>query len=311
MNYPVWDVAFGAGLLIASVAILHVFVSHFAVGGGLFLVLTERRARRNNDAALLGWLKAHTKFFVLVTVVFGAISGVGIWFTIGLISPTATSNLIHVYVWGWAIEWVFFFVEITAALLYLYGWDKLEPRLHEWYGWIYFIAAFCSMVVINGIITFMLTSGSWVKNHEFWKGFFNPTYFPSLAFRTAIALALAGIYALITASVQKDAALKARMVRWSALWIVPSPGGSAGAGMVVHPLDSRRCVGQRPRPDAHRHAFRRARRDSAGRDVCAGAADAGPAGADAPGFQPAGRAGRARARWVRSSSSARPSASLM
>ncbi len=222
MNYPVWDVAFGAGLLIAIVAILHVFVSHFAVGGGLFLVVTEHRARRRNDAALLGWLKKHTKFFVLVTVVFGAISGVGIWFTIGLISPTATSNLIHAYVWGWAIEWVFFFIEITAALLYLYGWDKLEPRLHLWYGWIYFIAAYLSLVIINGIITFMLTSGSWIRNHQFWKGFFNPTYFPSLAFRTAIALALAGIYALITASVQKDSALKARIVRWSAWWIVPS-----------------------------------------------------------------------------------------
>jgi mono/diheme cytochrome c family protein len=222
MNYPVWEVAFGAGLLIAAVAILHVFVSHFAVGGGLFLVVTERRARRNNDLALLGWLKAHTKFFVLVTVVFGAISGVGIWFTIGLIGPTATSNLIHAYVWGWAIEWVFFFVEITAALLYLYGWDKLEARIHEWFGWIYFIAAFASMMIINGIITFMLTSGSWVKTHQFWQGFFNPTYFPSLAFRFAIALALAGIYALITASVQKDAALKVRLVRWSAWWIVPA-----------------------------------------------------------------------------------------
>ena len=222
MNYPVWDVAFGAGLLIAVVAILHVFVSHFAVGGGLFLVLTERKARRKNDAALLNWVKAHTKFFVLVTVVFGVISGVGIWFTIGLISPTATSDLIHIYVWGWAIEWVFFFLEITAALLYLYGWDKLEPRLHMWFGWIYFIAAYMSLVIINGIITFMLTSGSWTKNHEFWKGFFNPTYFPSLAFRTAIALALAGVYALITASVQKDAALKGRLVRWGALWTVPA-----------------------------------------------------------------------------------------
>ncbi len=222
MNYPVWDVAFGAGLLIALVAILHVFVSHFAVGGGLFLVVTEHKARRNNDTALLGWLKRHSKFFVLVTVVFGAISGVGIWFTIGLIGPTATSNLIHAYVWGWAIEWVFFFTEITAALLYLYGWDKLEPRLHLWYGWIYFIAAYLSLVIINGIIAFMLTSGSWIRNHQFWRGFFNPTYFPSLAFRTAIALALAGIYALITASVEKDSILKARIVRWSAWWIVPS-----------------------------------------------------------------------------------------
>ncbi len=222
MNYPVWDVTFGAGLLMAMVAILHVFVSHFAVGGGLFLVITERRARRNNDVALLGWLKAHTRFFVLVTVVFGAISGVGIWFTIGLIAPTATSNLIHAYVWGWAIEWVFFFVEITAALLYYYGWEKLEARLHEWYGWVYFIAAFASMVIINGIITFMLTSGTWTKNHQFWKGFFNPTCFPSLAFRFAVALALAGIYALITASLQKDALLKGRLVRWSVCWIAPS-----------------------------------------------------------------------------------------
>ena len=210
MNYPVWDVTFGAGLLIALVSILHVFVSHFAVGGGLFLVLTERRALRQGDNGVLSWLRTHTKFFVLVTVVFGAISGVGIWFTIGLIHPSATSSLIHAYVWGWAIEWVFFFLEITAALLYLYGWDKLEPRLHLWYGWIYFIAAFASMVIINGIITFMLTSGKWVETHAFWTGFFNPTYFPSLAVRTAIALALAGIYALVTASRIEDAALKAQ-----------------------------------------------------------------------------------------------------
>ena len=230
MNYPVWNVAFGAGLLMAVLSILHVFVSHFAVGGGLFLVLTERKARRSQDSALLDWLKSHTKFFVLVTVVFGVVSGVGIWFTIGLISPTATSNLIHAYVWGWAIEWVFFFVEITAALLYLYGWEKLEPKLHEWYGWIYFISAFASMVIINGILTFMLTSGTWVANHQFWSGFFNPTYFPSLFFRFAIALALAGVYALITASMLTDAVLKARIVRWSALWIVPSLAVLPGLG---------------------------------------------------------------------------------
>ncbi len=93
MNYPVWDVAFGAGLPIAAVSILHVFVSHFAVGGGLFLVLTEKRDYRTSDGELLKWLKSHTKFFVLVTVVFGAVSGVGIWFTIGLINPSATSSL--------------------------------------------------------------------------------------------------------------------------------------------------------------------------------------------------------------------------
>ena len=50
MNYPVWDIP-ASGLLIAVIAILHVFVSHFAVGGGLYLVLVERKARRDGDDA--------------------------------------------------------------------------------------------------------------------------------------------------------------------------------------------------------------------------------------------------------------------
>ncbi len=33
MNFPIWEVP-AAGLLIAGVAIIHVFISHFAVGVG-------------------------------------------------------------------------------------------------------------------------------------------------------------------------------------------------------------------------------------------------------------------------------------
>src|SRR5271166_3703097 len=104
MNYPVWQLAFTGGLLIAAIAVLHVFVSHFAVGGGAYLVLTERRAYSSNDSELLGYVRHHSKFFALLTLVFGAVTGVGIWFTIGLVSPEATSSLIHTFVWGWAID---------------------------------------------------------------------------------------------------------------------------------------------------------------------------------------------------------------
>lgn len=90
MNYPVWEVGFGAALLLALVSILHAFVSHFAVGGGLFLVVTEHRARRRGGSGVLGRLRAHTKFCVLVTVVYGAISGVG-----GLVHHRADPSLGH------------------------------------------------------------------------------------------------------------------------------------------------------------------------------------------------------------------------
>lgn len=220
MNYPVWELAMGGGVLIAIVSILHVFVSHFAVGGGLWLVWTEIRSRRTGDDRLRDSVKHHSRFFLLLTLVFGAISGVGIWFTIALVSPQAISNLVHAYVWGWAMEWVFFFVEIGAALVYYYGWERLDRRTHEIMGWIYFIAAFMSLVIINGIITFMLTPGGWLENHGFWTGFFNPTYFPATAIRTFGSFAIAGIFTLLTATWLARDEFRARLVRWNALWVI-------------------------------------------------------------------------------------------
>ncbi len=218
MNYPVWELSMGAGILMAWVSILHVFVSHFAVGGGLWLVVTEMRARRTGDDRLLDFVKSHSRFFMLLTLVFGAISGVGIWTTIGLISPHGTSALIHGYVWGWAMEWVFFFLEIGAALVYYYGWKRLDARTHLAMGWIYFIAAFMSLVIINGIVTFMLTPGGWLENHEFWTGFFNPTYWPSAVIRTFMGLAIAGMFTLMTAAGLPRDAFRTRVIRWNAAW---------------------------------------------------------------------------------------------
>ena len=221
MNYPLWDLA-APGLLIAFIAVVHVFVSHFAVGGGLFLVLTEWKARRQQDGELLDWLRRHSRFFILLTLVFGAVTGVGIWFTIGLIHPAATSSLINTFVWGWAIEWCFFLIEIAAAIVYFYGWDRFSPRLHMTIGWIYFVAAWASLVVINGILTFMLTPGSWLETHSFWQGYFNPTYWPSLVIRTLGAVGLAGVYALFTASWLASPGLARRLSRYAALgWVLP------------------------------------------------------------------------------------------
>ena len=229
MNFPVWDVPLiGGGMLIGIVAILHVYVAHFAIGGGLFLVWTEARAARAGDEALLAYVRRHSSFFILLVLVFGAVSGVGIWWTIGSVHPAATSALIHTFVWAWAIEWVFFFVEIAAAFVYYYGWDRLDRRTHLTIGWIYFVAAWLSLFVINGILAFMLTPGQWLATGRFSDAFFNPTMLPSAVVRTASALALAGLYALLTASVIVDEDLRHRVTRYSAGWVL--------AGAAILPL---------------------------------------------------------------------------
>ncbi|MBI1975994.1 MAG: cytochrome ubiquinol oxidase subunit I [Candidatus Omnitrophica bacterium] len=221
MNYPFWEVPMiGGGLVIAIISILHVFVSHFAIGGGLFLALTERKAILKNDVSLLEYVKNHSRFFLLLTVVFGAVSGVGIWFSIGLVHPAGTSALIHNFVWGWAIEFTFFLVEIAAILIYYGTWGRVNRLLHNKIGWIYFISSYMSLVVINGILSFMLTPGRWLSTGNFWDAFFNPTYFPSLLIRTAVCIALAGLYAQLTGCWQSDSRLKAKIVRYSSKWLM-------------------------------------------------------------------------------------------
>ncbi len=210
----------GFGLLIAMVAITHVFISHFAIGGGFFLILTEYYAYIKKDNKIMQYVKLHSKFFALVTLVFGAISGVGIWFTIGLINPAATIALIHTFVWAWAIEWVFFLVEVVAGVVYYTTWNRVSQKNHFIIGWIYFITAFLSLVVINGILTFMLTPNVWLETRNVWEGAFNVTFLPSLFTRTFICVALAGVYALVTASFMKDKETGRKIIRYAGIWIL-------------------------------------------------------------------------------------------
>ena len=79
MNYPFWDIPYlGSGWVIGIIAIFHVMISQFAVGGGLYLPMAERKALRMTDAgARADWLKqlaSHSKFFLVLTGVFGTVS---------------------------------------------------------------------------------------------------------------------------------------------------------------------------------------------------------------------------------------------
>jgi hypothetical protein len=89
-----------------------------------------------------------------------------------------------------------------------------------------------TLVIINGILTFMLTPGqAWLaaagtgdEAKWFWWAFFNPTYWPSLVMRGAVCLAMAAIWGLVSASRLNgdEIALKREVVRWSAWWLFPS-----------------------------------------------------------------------------------------
>lgn len=225
MDYPILYIpGISGGFAMALVSVLHVFVAQFAVGGGIYLVWMERRAQALNSPDILIWLKGHTFFFLLLTMVFGGLSGVGIWFTMSVANPAATSALIHSFVWIWAAEWVFFLVEIAALLIYYYSYPlmlqgKFSPRAHLNVGLVYAGAGWMSLLLINGVICFMLTPGRGLENASLFDAFFNPTMLPSLVYRTALCLVLAGMFALFTASRIRDEKAKHTVIRLSSLWI--------------------------------------------------------------------------------------------
>lgn len=213
MDYPLWNLTFGGGVLIGIVAIAHVLVSHFAVGGGIVIAIAETVAVRRGNEPLSLLARRSSRMLILVSTVFGAISGVGIWVTIGLVQPAATSALIHAYVWGWAAEWAFFILEVVTALLYYATWDKVRPGTHLLIIWLYAFSAFMSLVIIQGILAFMLTPGDWLQTHSFWDGFFNPTYLPGLVLRTGICILLGAAAMTFAALREADGAARSALVR--------------------------------------------------------------------------------------------------
>lgn len=223
MNYPVWELTtIGGGTLIAVISILHVYIAHFAVGGGIFIWLTDLKGFRDNNPGIHEYLKKHIWFFLLITMVFGAVSGVGIWFAISLVNPSGTSILIHNFVFAWAIEWVFFLGEIISLLVLYYQFDSLGREKRLKIGFIYFILAWLSLFAVNGVLSFMLTPGKWLDTGSFWFGFFNITFLPTLVFRTMLSLMIAGIFSYVTSINISDINLKKSLLQYSRNWIILS-----------------------------------------------------------------------------------------
>lgn len=220
MDYPVWYVPYlTAPMLIPLIAVPHVIVAQFAVGGGILLADLTRRAYADNRADVLEYLRRLAQVFVLITVVFGAVTGVGIWWTIGLTSPETTSALIHIFVFGWAAEWAVFVLELASAFVFYYLWGRLSPRDHVIVGWIYAASAWVSLVLITGITAFMLTAGGWSAEKGFFAAFFNPSFVPQVLLRTGGSIAIAALGIGLHLTFQENSGeLKDLIIRWISRW---------------------------------------------------------------------------------------------
>lgn len=234
------------GLVIGGVGILHVFLAQFAIGGGMLLYAFERVAQRG-DRDARAFVDGYFRYLVLISFVTGALTGVAMWFTTIQVGARTIGLMIDEFHWLWATEWVWFSVEIVSGYAFYRFGPQLSDRARRRLLALYAGAAWMSLFWINGILSWQLTPGRWLDGAGMWAGFFNPSFWPSLLFRTAVAATLAALVACIVINALDlglDRDRRAALIRRAAWFAAPIAAMPLLAlwFLAVIPDDSRRWL---------------------------------------------------------------------
>lgn len=196
--YPVNDLdPLMKGLVIGGLGIFHVFLAQLAIGGGILMSYIQWLYQTGRCPNGRRFVDDYFRVLVLVSFVMGAVTGVAMWFTTIQISARTIGVMVREFHWLWAIEWTFFSLEVVSGyMFYRYG-QKLPDGLRLKLLVLYSLAAWFSLFWINGILSWQLTPGRWLETRGVWDGFFNPSFWPSLVFRTISAMAEASLAACV------------------------------------------------------------------------------------------------------------------
>ncbi len=192
------------GLIIGGIGIVHVFLAQFAIGGGLLMCYFQWLAGSRGSQLARQFVDGYFKVLVLISFVVGAVTGVGLWLTSIQISPRTIGIMVDEFHWVWATEWTFFCLEIVAGYSFYRYSRILNDRNRLFLLATYSAAAWFSLFWINGILSWQLTPGEWVAERNVWAGFFNPSFLPSLIFRTVTSMVIAALVACIVINLIPD-----------------------------------------------------------------------------------------------------------
>lgn len=235
MDFPIFHLDWlNNRMLIAIIAILHVIINHgLAVGFMPFVTWLEQRgvSKSGKDQITdLEWdamvYKIMKTAFVITTTL-GAMTGVGIWVSVALVSPASIGSLIRVFFWAWFTEWIVFVTEVILIMVYFLTWKNSNSSLrakikHINFGWYLSVFSWITMAIIVAILGYMMDPGNWQTEHTLLNGFLNPMYLPQLFFRTPTAMLVAGIFGmfLITLFTKSGSTLRHNAVKYASKWIL-------------------------------------------------------------------------------------------
>ncbi|NLT05598.1 MAG: cytochrome ubiquinol oxidase subunit I [Solirubrobacterales bacterium] len=137
------------------------FVAHiplvcFGVAFPALVVFTEWRHHRTGDPVYRVLARRWSKIMLALFAV-GVVSGTILSFELGLLWPGFMATFGDVFGLGFTLEGFSFFIEAIFIAIYVYGWDRLPPKVHLATG---------IPVIVTGLTGsfFVIAVNAWMNN---------------------------------------------------------------------------------------------------------------------------------------------------
>jgi cytochrome d ubiquinol oxidase subunit I len=196
---------------------VHIPLVCFGVAFPAIVLGLEWLGRRRGDPLLLALARRWSKAMIGLFAV-GVVTGTILSFELGLLWPEFMATYGDVFGLAFALEGFSFFVEAIFIAIYVYGWDRLSPRMHMLAGVPVAIAGFTGslmVISVNGWMQrpsgFRLENGRAVDVEPFDALFGNAFFWHEMVHMYLAAFLVAGF---VTASVYAVAMLRGRRDRY-------------------------------------------------------------------------------------------------
>lgn len=133
----------------------HILLVPFGLCLPLFALIANARGLRHNDQDALRLARRWSHVMGVLFAV-GAVTGTVLSFELGVLWPGMLGRFGDVFGLPFAIEGIAFFLEAILIGIYIFGWDRLPPRLHLWLG------APIPLVALLGAFS-IISANSWMN----------------------------------------------------------------------------------------------------------------------------------------------------
>jgi cytochrome d ubiquinol oxidase subunit I len=161
---------------------VHIPLTCFGIAFPAIVLFVEWLHLRTGDPLYRRLARRWTRVMVALFAV-GVVTGTILSFELGLLWPEFMATFGDVFGLGFAIEGFAFFLEAIFIAIYVYGWDRLSPRLHFLSGIpivITGVVGAAMVIAVNGWMNhpggFTLVDGQATDINP-WKALFGNTFF--------------------------------------------------------------------------------------------------------------------------------------